>query len=92
MKYSDEMLSSMDHVSDGSEGAGIYLIQDPVRCSLMNRPHVVQGEREKRPILRSDFRYSIRIYRSTIVNRWIEIRYENLRCDSQIGSIGNLSL
>ena len=28
---------------DGSEGAGIYLIQDPARCNMANRPHVVQG-------------------------------------------------
>jgi hypothetical protein len=28
---------------DGSEGAGIYLIQDPTRCNVPNRPHIVQG-------------------------------------------------
>ena len=28
---------------DGSEGAGIYLIQDPTRCNIMNRSHIVQG-------------------------------------------------
>ncbi|CAF0801552.1 unnamed protein product [Rotaria sp. Silwood1] len=29
--------------SDGSEGEGIYLIQDPTRCSVPNRPYIVQG-------------------------------------------------
>ncbi len=29
---------------DGSEGAGIYLIQDPTRCYAANRPHIVQGK------------------------------------------------
>ncbi len=28
---------------DGSEGAGIYLIQDPTRCNSTNRPYIVQG-------------------------------------------------
>ncbi|CAF1156343.1 unnamed protein product [Rotaria sordida] len=29
--------------SDGSEGAGIYLIQDPTHCNVTNRSHIVQG-------------------------------------------------
>jgi hypothetical protein len=28
---------------DGSEGTGIYLIQNPTDCNAINRPHVVQG-------------------------------------------------
>ena len=28
---------------DGSEGAGISLIQDPTRCNFINRPYIIQG-------------------------------------------------
>ncbi len=39
----ENLINLLSFFLDGSEGAGIYLIQDPARCSIMNRPHIVQG-------------------------------------------------
>ncbi|CAF3854661.1 unnamed protein product [Rotaria sp. Silwood1] len=46
---------------DGSEGEGIFLIQDPTRCTTVNRPYIVQ-EYVDRPLLMNGLKFDMRIY------------------------------
>ncbi|CAF1423349.1 unnamed protein product [Rotaria sordida] len=47
--------------SDGSEGEGIFLIQDSTRCTMVNRPYIIQ-EYVDRPLLINGLKFDMRIY------------------------------
>ncbi|CAF1235724.1 unnamed protein product [Rotaria sordida] len=46
---------------DGSEGEGIFLIQDSTRCTMVNRPYIIQ-EYVDRPLLINGLKFDMRIY------------------------------